>query len=202
MYRITRLFAALLLLLAAVITASPTAGASPAAQSGNTVVVEAADGNVFRPTTITINVGDTVTWRNTDDVPHTSTQDDGVWDSGTLNPGEEFSFTFEEAGTYSYFCEFHPGMVGTVVVEEAQDEEPTPTATPEPTEDTDTGGTDQGDQQRGDDQQGGDTQQGETPHDMPETGAGRMAGGGFPIGNAAAAASLLLAGGYALIRRR
>ncbi len=178
------------------------------------MVVEAADGNVFRPTTITINVGDTVTWRNTDDVPRTSTQDDGVWDSGNLNPGDEFSFTFEEAGTYSYFCRYHPGVVGTVVVEEAQDEEPAAAATPAPEPTVAPAGNDQDDRQGGDtqqgrdtqqggnDQQGGDTRQGELPHDMPETGAGGVAGGGLPIGNAAAAASLLLAGGYALLKRR
>ena len=86
-YRSASIFAALLLLLAAVITASPTASAVPSAQ-GETVVVEAANATAFTPTTITISVGDTVTWRNTDDVPHTSTQNDRVWDSGTLNPGE------------------------------------------------------------------------------------------------------------------
>ncbi len=192
-YRLTRLLAALLLLIGGLTISSP-AGASTIAQ-GETMVVEAADGNVFEPATVTINVGDTVTWRNTDDVPHTSTSDDGVWDSGALAAGEEFSFTFEEAGTFPYFCEFHPGMEGTVVVQEAaQQEEPAeeeePAATEVPEETT------EGDQQGG----AGDDQQDDV--EMPDTGAGGMAGGGLPIGNAAAAASLLLAGGYALLKRR
>ncbi len=203
-HRLTGLLAALLLLVGGLTISSP-AGASITAQ-GETVVVEAADGNVFEPATITINVGDTVTWRNTDDVPHTSTSEDEVWDSGALGEGEEFSFTFEEAGTFPYFCEFHPGMEGTVVVQEAaqqeepaQEEEPTavaePTAEQEPVatevpEDT-TEGDQQGDtqdDQQGDDQQGGsgddqqgDDQQGDTQDDqqgeMPEGTADTGAGG-------------------------
>ncbi len=194
-YRLTRLLAALLLLIGGLTISSP-AGASTIAQ-GETMVVEAADGNVFEPATVTINVGDTVTWRNTDDVPHTSTSDDGVWDSGALAAGEEFSFTFEEAGTFPYFCEFHPGMEGTVVVQEAaQQEEPAATEVPEETTEGDQQGDVQDDQQAG----AGDDQQGHV--EMPDTGAGGMAGGGLPIGNAAAAASLLLAGGYFLLKRR
>jgi plastocyanin len=50
-------------------------------------------------------------------VPHTATSDDEVFDSGTLNEGDEFSFTFDEAGTFSYFCQVHPTMQGTIVVE-------------------------------------------------------------------------------------
>ncbi len=194
-YRLTRLLAALLLI--GGLTISSPAGASTTAQ-GETVVVEAADGNVFEPATVTINVGDTVTWRNTDDVPHTSTSDDGVWDSGALAAGEEFSFTFEEAGTFPYFCEFHPGMEGTVVVQEAaQQEEPTaeqeePAATEVPEETT------EGDQQTG----SGDDQQGEMPDHTPETGAGGMAAGGVPIAGVLAAFSLLFAGAYGLLRGR
>ncbi len=188
--RLTGLLAALMLLIGGLTISSP-AGASITAQ-GETVVVEAADGNVFEPATITINVGDTVTWRNTDDVPHTSTSDDGVWDSGALAPGEEFSFTFEEAGTFPYFCEFHPGMEGTVVVQEAaQQEEPAeeaePTAVAEPTAEEEpaatavpeetTEGDQQGDAQ--DDQQAGAGDDQQDDVEMPDTGAGGTAGGGM-----------------------
>jgi plastocyanin len=78
--------------------------------------VEIAD-LAFSPDTLTVPVGTTVTWENSDSLPHTSTSDDEVWDSGTLEPGGEFSFTFEEAGTFSYFCKIHPSMNGSVVVE-------------------------------------------------------------------------------------
>jgi plastocyanin len=72
----------------------------------------------FDPDTLTVAVGTTVTWVSADpDLPHTSTSDDDLWASGTLNEGDEFPFTFEEAGTFAYFCEVHPDMTGTIVVE-------------------------------------------------------------------------------------
>jgi len=72
----------------------------------------------FGPAAITIPVGTTVTWTNNEDaIPHTSTSDDGIWDSATLDPGEQFSFTFDEPGTYTYFCRIHPSMQATIVVE-------------------------------------------------------------------------------------
>lgn len=72
----------------------------------------------FGPDTITIPVGTTVTWINDEDsVDHTTTSDDALWDSGTLKPGDQFSFTFEDAGTFAYFCNIHPSMTGMIVVE-------------------------------------------------------------------------------------
>jgi plastocyanin len=59
-----------------------------------------------------------VTWVHADpNLPHTATSDDDVFDSGSMSEGDEFSFTFEEAGTYAYFCQVHPTMRGTIVVE-------------------------------------------------------------------------------------
>ena len=40
-----------------------------------------------------------------------------MWDSATLKPGEQFSFTFDDAGTFAYFCNIHPSMTATIVVE-------------------------------------------------------------------------------------
>ncbi len=57
-----------------------------------------------------------MTWKNTDSVAHTSTSDTPGWDSGIVNPGAQFSIGFPTAGTYTYHCAIHPGMVGTVVV--------------------------------------------------------------------------------------
>jgi LPXTG-motif cell wall-anchored protein len=73
----------------------------------------------FSPGTLTISVGDSVTWTNNAQDPHTSTSDSGVWDSGTLNPGQSFTRTFSSAGTFAYHCSFHQslGMVGTIVVQ-------------------------------------------------------------------------------------
>jgi plastocyanin len=72
----------------------------------------------FSPPTITINVGDTVTWMNTDSIPHTTTSSTGLWDSGSMAPGASFSHTFTQAGTFSYVCTFH-GFAGSVIVKAA-----------------------------------------------------------------------------------
>ena len=77
-------------------------------------------GFAFQPGTVTIQVGDTVTWTNSDAVAHTATSvDDPELFDGEMEPGESFSYTFTEAGTFDYTCEFHPTMEGTVVVQGA-----------------------------------------------------------------------------------
>lgn len=70
----------------------------------------------FNQATIEIPVGTTVTWTNNDAAPHTATSTDGVFASGRLDQGQTFSFTFTTPGEFAYFCEFHPGMQGTVIV--------------------------------------------------------------------------------------
>lgn len=75
------------------------------------------DDNVFRPRTMTVTAGDSVRWENVGDNPHTVTGD-GM-DSGSVAPGEEYSYRFNSAGTFDYVCDFHPGMDGSVVVRAA-----------------------------------------------------------------------------------
>jgi plastocyanin len=71
----------------------------------------------YNPASVEIPVGGTVTWTNSDSFPHTVTgMDRSVLQSGTMDPGATFSKTFDKAGTYDYFCEFHANMKGTVVV--------------------------------------------------------------------------------------
>src|SRR5215210_5287113 len=82
--------------------------------------------DAFSPNPIQVSVGNTVTWTNNDSQPHTVTsgsngQPDNKFNSSPnfsplLNPGQTFSFTFTQAGTYPYFCMLHPNMVGTVSV--------------------------------------------------------------------------------------
>jgi plastocyanin len=72
----------------------------------------------YSPNPIEIAAGDTVTWTNQDEVPHTATGDDrGVLQSGTISPGASFSQVFPDAGEFAYHCEFHPNMSGTIVVQ-------------------------------------------------------------------------------------
>jgi plastocyanin len=73
----------------------------------------------FEPATLTITVGDTVTWTNEDSVAHTATSSTGAFDTGLLDQGESGSVTFTAAGTYGYFCEPHPSMTGQIVVQAA-----------------------------------------------------------------------------------
>jgi len=70
----------------------------------------------FQPDSLDVTAGSTVTWTNTDSVTHTSTSDNAGWNSGNIGSGKQFSVSFPTAGTFTYHCAIHPGMVGTVVV--------------------------------------------------------------------------------------
>jgi plastocyanin len=75
------------------------------------------DNFVFGPQTLTVPVGTTVTWTNSDDIPHTSVSTEGVFKSKVLDTDEKFSYTFTKPGTYTYYCTIHPKMTGKVVVQ-------------------------------------------------------------------------------------
>jgi plastocyanin len=70
----------------------------------------------FSPATVSIAVGDTVTWRNNGQEPHNATADDGSFKTADLNGGQSGSHTFNAAGSFSYICTIHPNMHGTVRV--------------------------------------------------------------------------------------
>jgi plastocyanin len=70
----------------------------------------------FEPANAAIESGDTITWVNEGNTPHTVTSDDGQFDSEVLKPGDSFSVTFTGAGTLTYHCEIHPSMRGSVSV--------------------------------------------------------------------------------------
>jgi len=71
----------------------------------------------FSPATLEIKAGTTVTWTNADDIPHTVVSNDKFFKSKPLDTDQKFSFTFEKAGTYPYFCSLHPKMTAKVVVQ-------------------------------------------------------------------------------------
>ena len=81
----------------------------------------------FLPTNLTINVGDTVMWSNDDALPHTTTGNTGVWNSGMLQPGQTYSRTFNSPGDFPYHCNFHFFMTANITVLAPS---PTPTSTP------------------------------------------------------------------------
>jgi plastocyanin len=73
----------------------------------------------FAPASVTIDVGDTVTWTNDGPTPHSATADDGSFDTGIFDAGQSRSETFDQAGTFAYFCTPHPNMRGTITVRAA-----------------------------------------------------------------------------------
>jgi plastocyanin len=83
----------------------------------------------FVPPEVTVNVGDTVVWKNMDSATHTVTSgtvDDPdrwgeIFDSGLGKPGSEFKHTFDEVGEYPYLCQLHPWMEGKVIVVEGME---------------------------------------------------------------------------------
>jgi plastocyanin len=94
---------------------SPSVTASNQPSAANAAVK--IDNFVFGPQTLTVPVGTTVTWTNSDDIPHTSVSTEGVFKSKVLDTDEKFSYKFDKAGTYPYYCTIHPKMTGTVVVQ-------------------------------------------------------------------------------------
>jgi plastocyanin len=88
---------------------------APAASAQDDMTVSIQD-FFFSPDQMTVAPGTTVTWVNDGQQPHTSTADDGTWDSGTLQPGDDYSFTFDQPGTYTYHCSVHPDMTATITV--------------------------------------------------------------------------------------
>jgi LPXTG-motif cell wall-anchored protein len=67
----------------------------------------------FSPGSVTIAAGDSVTFSNGGDSPHTATADDGSFDTGTVDSGSSATVTFDSPGTYRYYCQFHGGPGGS-----------------------------------------------------------------------------------------
>lgn len=74
-------------------------------------------GMSFSPASLTISVGDTVTFTNRDGAPHTATAVDGSFTTATLRKGKSETITFDTAGSFDFFCKIHPGMKGNITVQ-------------------------------------------------------------------------------------
>ena len=89
---------------------------------GETVTIDIAN-FAYEPAEIVIAAGTEVVFTNSDSAPHTVTAGTDAepmpdaFDSGLLQQGDTFSFVFDEPGEFAYFCDRHPPMTGTVVVE-------------------------------------------------------------------------------------
>jgi quinohemoprotein ethanol dehydrogenase len=96
--------------------AAPTSQVGATARSVNNVTIEDFD---FKPGVFGVAVppGTTITWTNNGPTAHTTTADNGTWDSGLLNAGDSYSFAFDTPGVYWYFCRPHPFMRGTITID-------------------------------------------------------------------------------------
>jgi amicyanin len=97
--------------------APSTVPAQTASPGGTAITIK---NFAFDPPALSVKAGTTVTWTNQDSVPHTIASDTGSpvsFSSESLAPGSSYSFTFTQAGTYTYHCSIHPSMKGTVIVQ-------------------------------------------------------------------------------------
>lgn len=98
-------------------------GSSTAASTGPAKAVDKVEIKDFKfaPPAITVAVGTTVTWTNTDSSPHTATSGaspsaDGVFDTDIIKQGQSKTVKLSKAGTFTYYCALHPFMQATVTV--------------------------------------------------------------------------------------
>lgn len=99
-------------------TAGTTHGGTAGGTVGATTHTVDISGFAFAPSSLTVQVGDTVVWTNHDTATHTvDSTDGGPLASDNLGNGGTYSFTFDAAGTYAYRCGLHGSMTGSVTVQ-------------------------------------------------------------------------------------
>jgi plastocyanin len=98
---------------AATTTAATSNATSNASQVSQTVVIS---GFSFEPSTMTIQRGTTVVWRNDAAISHSVVSDTNAFSSQVLSTGASYSHVFDQPGTYSYHCGIHPFMTGSITV--------------------------------------------------------------------------------------
>ena len=101
-------------------TTAPAESTAPAPNSTMTVDIS---NHAFNPAQLNVAPGTTVTFVNNDPEPHTATADNGLFDTGVLQPGSSFDVFLDGSGTVTYHCELHPDMQGSIVVGQASSSE-------------------------------------------------------------------------------
>ena len=105
--------ASLLLSIACFWGASPGRAEKPTPETHEVLI----HGFMYLPAVMTVHVGDTVQWKNTDVVPHTVTAEDKSFSSVAIAPGATWKFVAKKAGTFPYSCTPHPNMHGKLIVQ-------------------------------------------------------------------------------------
>ena len=95
--------------------AAVTLAAKTATAGGHKTHVVEIKGHKFSPATLEMEAGDRVQFINLDGAPHTATANNGAFDTGRLNKGEEATVQVAKSGSHGYVCAFHPSMKGQVV---------------------------------------------------------------------------------------
>ena len=122
----TRLLAVTIVLIALTAAAcgsdsnsSTTLPSSPTTTPDVTINIAGNNGaQSYAPNPATARVGQTVAWMNTDSITHTATQDAGSFQTGNIVAGTTSTpIMMNTAGTFTYHCSIHPGMVGTLTVQ-------------------------------------------------------------------------------------
>lgn len=91
----------------------PVTSTVTSTSSQNSVAIQ---NYAFNPSTLTIQKGANVTWKNDDSVQHTVTLDSGAFSSPLLSTGDTYTYQFNNTGTYPYHCSIHTYMKGTITV--------------------------------------------------------------------------------------
>jgi plastocyanin len=99
-------------LLAGVVFAAGAWAAVPARAATIQITI---DQMTFKQAKVTAKVGDTIEWINKDVVDHTATDRKGEWNV-TLAPGQKGSVVLKKAGSFEYFCKYHPNMKALLMV--------------------------------------------------------------------------------------
>ena len=71
----------------------------------------------FQPSSLEVNVGDTVVWINRDYAPHTATATDDSWDTGNLEFKKKAKIKISETTRADYYCRYHPNMKATLIIQ-------------------------------------------------------------------------------------
>src|SRR5690349_25130459 len=106
-------------MLSAAACASSSPGSPTSSTADVTTTIQGDRGNQsFSPPSATMRVGQSVAWHNADSITHNATADNASFNTGNLNGNATSSpIMMNSAGTFTYKCTIHPGMVGTVVVQ-------------------------------------------------------------------------------------
>lgn len=100
----------------ALFLAAPAILTRPALAAGHLKLPVEISGFAFAPNAVELGAGDYVVFTNLDNAPHTATADNGFFDTGRLNNGQSAEVRMTEPGEFTYFCNFHRNMRGTITV--------------------------------------------------------------------------------------